>query len=360
MAEWDYTTFVVFNYLNVFDNLTCSDYANPDIAGLGVVLSFVISAFVATAASIAIAILDDDHSTDILPRRLRAWISMFAKPKSKKANQFWRTFLERLILTLADQQLVTGISLPISLYISMSSSLEDLSVVLSFRNAYSALVVYLMLLSSSTHIAMMIVLKHSIKRHRVITNVRITLIILFAGILLWTVCMSVDFTFLPFYIPLKQLLFRGLISLNTYDVLRRLIPGVIMAYVFWVCIINLIPFRKAFASKFRGKTLNKGWRGRLYSVASFCLFSTPFTVFIIQIVVAIISLVFCLGQKFSKAPPIESSDFISEYCGLNEGENNQWGFGQVTAMILLATPVLFSVETYFGQFATTLEFMKKL
>jgi hypothetical protein len=84
---------------------------------------------------------------------------------------------------------------------------------------------------------------------------------------------------------------------------------------------------------------------------SFFLFSTPFSVFILQILLTVVSLVFCLAQKFTKAPPLNKKDMdngIRAWCGLNEDKDSQWGFGQINAMILLATPLLFSIEAYFG------------
>jgi type III secretory pathway component EscU len=200
----------------------------------------------------------------------------------------------------------------------------------------------------------MIALKRYIKKHKVTAYIRMTLIVLFAITLLVTICLN-DYAFEPFYIPLQKILVDCFnINWGAYMVLKRLLTGIVMAYIFWICVINLIPFRESLAPKPRGIRRDRGWKRKLSSAGSFCLLSTPFTVFILQIVLAVISLVFCMAQKFASAPAPDENDLaagVRMWCGLNQREDNEWGFAQITAMLLLAIPIFYSLEVYFGKFA---------
>jgi hypothetical protein len=168
--------------------------------------------------------------------------------------------------------------------------------------------------------------------------------------------------FRPFYIILVNI--AGM-NRHAYSIFSSTTAAILLAYLFWVSIVNLTTPLKTWISSFvaqkcspirRIRWVDKicdTWYGRkLKAVCSFCLFSTPLIIFIIQIGFAVVSLVFALAQKFSVAPEPNEQDLgagVTSWCDLNSAADNRWSFGQSTAMLLLFIPVLYGIETYFGK-----------
>ncbi|KAH0551476.1 hypothetical protein GP486_007309 [Trichoglossum hirsutum] len=359
--------FFIYNY--IWGNVSCSDFANPDIAGLGVVFSFIISALAATVASISIAVLDSKIDSEdpsaFLPRRVKNWLSRGITGHAKARYRFWRTVLEELILTLADQQLVTGIALLISIYINIPMNEFSFPGGANFQDAYFTLVVYLSCLSSCTHIACIIMLRKYINSRKVITYVRLVLIIIFASLLSAAISVS-EHAFSPLYRPMYIILIENAgMSRCAYDISMATITAVVLMYIFWISIVNLIIPLRVWTSGFvsrkcsfimrmfpSNRICGTRYERILKAVCSFCLFSTPLTIFILQIVFAVVSLVFAMAQKFAVAPKPSEGDLqmgITSWCDLNNAADNQWSFGQSTAVLLLLIPILHAIQTYFDK-----------
>lgn len=350
-----------------------------------------ISAIISTAMSITAAILDGhtqpvasslDGQTELvaafLPKLVQKWLSEGLNKEQKEKRKFWRKVLGKLILALADQQLVTGIALLISAYIILPSNpfkIEGDST--DYQDAYFTLVVYLCCLSSSTHLACIITAKHSGDELPQVTKIRIVLIILFSILLSVSISLN-SYAFSPFFWFLATILNVLGASERTYRAFSYIVPIAIMLYLFWISIIQLADSLRGkithsihstvgdFLVKRRllhvisgilkmslGKTLHD--RLVLFIKGSFWffLFSKSWVVFVLQIVFAIISLYFALSQKFTIAPQPNEEALaagVSSWCSLNNSADNKWGFGQSVPMFLLLLPVLSTIEAYFGEF----------
>jgi hypothetical protein len=70
------------------------------------------------------------------------------------------------------------------------------------------------------------------------------------------------------------------------------------------------------------------------------LFLNPFVAFIVQILLAILSAILVLTQKF--AAPEDSKRF----CGLQDEQENVWGFGQTLSVVMLLLPAITALQTY--------------
>jgi hypothetical protein len=70
------------------------------------------------------------------------------------------------------------------------------------------------------------------------------------------------------------------------------------------------------------------------------LFLNPFVAFIVQILLAMLSAILVLTQKF--AAPEDAKRF----CGLQDEEENVWGFGQTLSVVMLLLPAITALQTY--------------
>jgi hypothetical protein len=150
----------------------------------------VLAALLTTTASIAAAVLDEIlmAETAFLPKKLNGLFSNDQSPERIRRCRFWRNVLDRLILALADQQLVTGFSLMLTGWIVYPQDLDS---------AHFTLIVYLSCLSSSSHLAAIVTLRKYFEDNQTLALFRITIISLFA--LLLSVSISLTSAFGPFY-----------------------------------------------------------------------------------------------------------------------------------------------------------------
>lgn len=72
----------------------------------------------------------------------------------------------------------------------------------------------------------------------------------------------------------------------------------------------------------------------------YVLFLNPLIAFTVQILLAILSAILILTQKFAQ-PSDQSSS-----CGLQDEGENVWGFGQTLSVAMLLLPVLSACHTY--------------
>lgn len=150
---------------------------NPDIAGIGVCISrsrcFTINAdrvkillaFFITACAVFILALVA-YAGGFLPTHfLRRIDRRIFRAKSKREHSPWRTVIENVMLTLSDQQLVTGFALLVAGYYEMMNN--DLPI------HYWQIVVYLAWLSSSVHIASLTLLRDVLSKNTKLRNLRV-------------------------------------------------------------------------------------------------------------------------------------------------------------------------------------------
>jgi hypothetical protein len=144
------------------------------------VLSFVLASIMSTSASIMAVVLDEAFASKghfSLRAPLKFVKERFVHTKWKK-DYAWRPFLDPLIISLGDQQLVTGYAVLLSGWIKVCQR------TLAVQGAHFALILYVGALSSSSHLAALISLRKYHKKHKIIARLRICLVIGFAVVLL--------------------------------------------------------------------------------------------------------------------------------------------------------------------------------
>lgn len=155
---------------------------NPDIAGIGVCLPIVdalraqsvtlltqlqiLMAFFATAGSIIVLALTA-YTGGFLPGHFLHRIDrrvVYANNRNEHSK--WRRVLEGVMLSLSDQQLVTGLAILVAGYYEMLSS--------SALSLYHwQIVVYLAWMSSSVHIASLTLLRDVLNQKPMLRNLRV-------------------------------------------------------------------------------------------------------------------------------------------------------------------------------------------
>jgi hypothetical protein len=342
-----------------------------------VVTSFIVAAVITTSSSIIAAVLDgiilDEKA--LLPHKFQKWLHEGLGKAAEERCLLWRKILDRLILAFADQQLVTGISLLVSGYIKGSSDMQGLWHYVN--GAHFSLIVYLSCLSSSSHLACVLTLRKYFQHHHFTSILRVAVIGGYA--LFLSVSIGISRTFEPFFMVIRVPLFHilGKLTLSKptqYDSKRRwialeLIPAIFLfLYLFWIAVVPLKEdwqgqiaqaIRDSIWPKCRQllglnpkgilrrlfrKILRATIRTRIKVVIKklfwYCLFPSPGTVFLLQVIFALVSVFFGLVQKFAKR---------SGYCNLSGAGENTWSFGQTLPMFLLLLPLLSAAETYFGK-----------
>ena len=321
------------------------------------VLSFVIAAVITTGASVTAAWLDACLLDEMafLPKVLQRRFNGGRDPSTLIHHRRWRTILDRLILSLADQQLVTGLALLVVGYIKQAGSLTG---------AHFSLIVYMCTLSTSSYLACIVTLRKHLARHPLAGYVRIALAACFAIALGYTMAISHSYGPLVFtqYMlsPLKDLYKGAIITLLTPFPLawiyRTAIPEVplrlkrssrrMKRFDVWLKIQKQSPrFQNLRSARVRLHfPLDQIPRKILVACARYLMFSSPCTSLILQIMLATAATGITLAQKFSR---LKSDD--PHLCTLSSASENTWGFGQIVPMLLLWLPFLSALELYTGK-----------
>ena len=220
---------------------------------------------------------------------------------------FWRVVLERLALSLADQQLITGIALLLSGFITERHALDGKQMLL---------IVYLSFLSSSSHLACVITLREYFNTHMEVAYIRICAIIFFANLLF--VAISIIFSEALARLALIFFAYSPVVVLLSFDPLKRDIRSIIQKWL-----------------------SEKNWdklQERMGNIIS--LSSGLSLVFLVQIGYFVATVCSTLVRRVSHRK--------GEQCNRRDDEVNQWGFGQTLPMFLLLLPLLSAVEAYYG------------
>lgn len=72
----------------------------------------------------------------------------------------------------------------------------------------------------------------------------------------------------------------------------------------------------------------------------YILFLNPLVAFIIQLILALLSTILVLSQKFSVPEEPE------KWCGLQDQGENEWGFGQTLSVVMLLLPAMSAAQAY--------------
>ena len=313
-----------------------------------------------TIASVAAAYLDEvlRAETRFLPKRLNAIISKNQDRVRIRRCRFWRIVIERLIIALADQQLITGFAILITGWITYHKDIFG---------AHFTLVIYLSSLSSSSHLAAIITLRKYFGANPALALLRIALITAFALVLAASI--AVSHAFRPFYSLLLILVYGSVndptlsksiaIILSTWPILWafwtgiwQIVPEIRDRFKVWVKRVWWPPVR-AIGSRvcrplrFVRYRLSAKASDRLTKCARntlhYIVFLSPGTVFVLQIFFAAISVAMALLQKFAPGDP----DY--DQCSMDSVDENKMGYGQILAFLMLTLPAIAAVEAYKGE-----------
>ncbi|KAK8246286.1 hypothetical protein HDK90DRAFT_7036 [Phyllosticta capitalensis] len=385
--------------------------ADADVAGIGVVVSFTAAAVLTTSLSICAALLDGlvDMDSAIPPKALHA-ISRRSLGRliTIERAKFGRQLLDRLMLALADQQLLTGIALLISGYIRARNprllNTEENSYIFLLWEPHFHLIIYLSCLASSSHLASVLTLKSYFASHSAVAQLRLVLIFIFAILLVASICFAFPFSLVyisrtlystsPIYlwVDIKYELCKifpetcpskaktAWILISFY-----LVSGLVILYPFWISICQISPkiresttesMSRLWKSKnklfpmYWIRCVSKSLRNRPGSSATArCLraipsriksalillaFGTTAMAFYMQLLFASISLTYTMAQKFALAPDKllnyldEEVDWsTTKVCSLNVDEANTWNFGQMLPLILLFQFILAGMGAFY-------------
>lgn len=304
-----------------------------------------------TAACLDAALLDDKA---FLPKRIQRWLNKGRDPSDMVLCKRWRSILDDLILSLADQQLVTGLALMVGGYVKLHAKMHS---------AHFWLIVYMCCLSSSSHIACIVTLRKYMEDHPVTSYLRICLVVIFAVMLVTSIIIagavgpSLLFfilifdlpVFFPFieqaltYVPIVWLFFTAVLEVAPF--LRQKIKSALRKHM-WPSLKRTFRVEVALDQMCKRLPSVVEWYLRKTLVACFwyLLLLTPCSIWILQVAFALLSATLTLAQKFAKpGSPREGM------CTLSSSDENAWGFGQLLPMFLLWLPLLSAFEAYVGE-----------
>ncbi|EMD86305.1 hypothetical protein COCC4DRAFT_59729 [Bipolaris maydis ATCC 48331] len=308
----------------------CGNGAEPDIAGISVVISFVIASFMTTFASILAMLLDQAFDTKgqfTVHAPLKFIRERFLEHEWKK-HYAWRPFLDPLIIGLGDQQLITGYAVLLSGWIKVSE------MAFKVQGAHFVLILYICALSSSSHLAALITLRKYFQRYRMIAKIRLILVICFAIFLMTSMMAAIALSptmrlslLVPFFLIIIGFSTALVCILYNPEGLEVESPLSSSESSFQALIRRRFVFRKLFPARFGIQLM-------------YYIFLNPAIAFVVQILLAILSAILVLTQKF--AAPEDPARF----CGLHDDEENTWGFGQTLSVTMLLLPTIAALQTY--------------
>jgi hypothetical protein len=320
-------------------------------------------AVLTTVASVYAACLDEALSakTAFFPKRLNALLSKNQDAAHLRRCAFWRKVLERLIIALADQQLITGFAILMTGWIVYRDHLDG---------AHFALVIYLSCLSSTSHLAAIITLRQYFYDNVVLMELRVLCVMSFAilfGFALFLSATTGPFTIIWYLIPeadrnkipasmqralsttpVYWLLYAGVYHINrpadSSAILKKLYDWIVLVPSQWIgrCVsrpLSFVPYR------FSAKSNARLRKYAVYARATirYLILLTPGSLFLLQILFASISVALVLAQKFSPGDP------DSHVCSLNSTDENKMGYGQILAFLLLGLPLIAAIEAINGK-----------
>ncbi|KAH3963338.1 hypothetical protein HBI25_197760 [Parastagonospora nodorum] len=338
---------VTFDSIALY-NGTCADGADPDIAGLGVVLSFVLASVMTTVASVLAMILDQafDSKGQFTPQApIRYFRERFLDTEWKR-DYAWRPFLDPLIIGLGDQQLITGYAVLLSGWIKVGQNAIEV------QGAHFVLILYICALSSSSHLAALITLRKYFRRYKLIARIRLILVILFAIFLLSSMIAAIA---MP-----PTIVNHGDGTREKRSRAQRLsfiVPLFLIFVGFSTALVCILydPKRKGTSARASNASLVRRVTDPKQSILPpldfkapahigirilYYLFLNPLIAFGVQILLAILSAILVLSQKF--ATPNDPRRF----CGLQDEGENVWGFGQTLSVVMLLLPAMSACQTY--------------
>ena len=246
--------------------------------------------------------------------------------------------------------------------------------------AQFSLVVFLCMSSSCSHLACILVLREYMEDHQSAGRLRIRLIIVFAAFLAVTVALASSVT--PYFMwivaePVSSAMDDKQLpdwALSLIVALCIAIPLLVVLAIFWLCTLQLMPRLKLrIQEKLRSILLSrlrrwfqliKIWHLGLVKALPerrrqpftnftkrcfwFLVLGNELAVFMLQILLALLSIVWIGLQRLSLPPDYYGSEIL---CSLHHiAPNSEWAsFGQLLPIILLLLPMLSAYGHYVGK-----------
>ncbi|KAH9881814.1 hypothetical protein J1614_000985 [Plenodomus biglobosus] len=297
-----------------------------------------------TTASIFAMILDQayDSKGQFTPSAPIKYIRERFLHTEWKKDYAWRPFLDPLIIGFGDQQLITGYAVLLSGWIKVAQNSFDV------QGAHFVLILYICALSSSSHPAALITLRKYFGKYRIIAKIRLTLVIMFAlflfGSMVAAICLP------PTHLEHSDGTTNGRGQAQRLSVLVPLTLILIGFSTALVCILHKPRGKPSLTGASTASSNSK--QGLVQRVAKpysrahlsfqlfYYLFMNTSIAFAVQIVLAMLSVILVLSQKF--AVPGDAKKF----CGLQDDGENVWGFGQTLSVVMLLLPAMSACHTY--------------
>lgn len=329
----------------------------------------------------------------VFPRRVNEWLFCKFDERGRSRSHFLRNVLSRVMITLGDQQVLTGIAILVSGYARAADldsdevrQLDHWHYRLIENHFY--LVIYLACLSSSSHLAAIVTSKAHLRENRVPAFLRLALIVIFACLLTVTICLAVPFgpptiVYLSLLQDIK--LQEGqcqrwkqsygtdcnVKSVKFLLALFYIAVAIAILYPYWIAIVNTF---EDWNDRLKGhikrlwrkdsKWLPMHWirisvhgleriipKGHRASTRQwfkdafwFLILGNTGRAFYLQLIFFAISMFYVLLQRIANKP--DKSD--PNTCDLSAG-GTKWGFGQILPLILLAVPFIAALVSFFGK-----------
>ncbi len=230
------------------------------------------------------------------------------------------------------------------------------------QGAHFVLILYFCALSSSSHLAALITLRKYFRKYKLIAKIRLILVVVFAACLFASMIAAISMPSIT--ISRKD---TGVKKRSRVQRLAFLVPMLFILVGFGTALVCILhnPDRKSLKSRTSdpsgpmAQTIRRVADPNLKKQRSFSppshmmeapahygirlmwfLLLNPFIAFTVQILLAALSTVLVLTQKFSKP------DKESTLCGLQNEGVNTWGFGQTLSVTMLLLPAMSACHTY--------------
>lgn len=250
-------------------------------------------------------------------------------------KQFWTAVLDRFILGLSDQQLVTGFSILIIGFVKI----EHLSIY------HFHLIICLAMFSCSAHLASVLSLRRYFQSRPMMAKLRFVVMIIFALALIVALLLAGG----PFFYsrvdprcPTICLIQGGYFSNGAAGhKLFGMLLCTLLTFSYWTALSHMLPhvtltkwmFTKPL--EFLERTL------QIYQFHERFMHRRPHIPDLVlsqgaQLGWWMISFALSVTQRFTGSNPVQGSE-------------NTWGFGQLLALFLITLPFLSAAEIYFGE-----------
>ncbi|KAL8676356.1 MAG: hypothetical protein Q9186_007115 [Xanthomendoza sp. 1 TL-2023] len=339
-------------------------HADPDIAGIGVIMAFIATSFVTIAithSSLLLGIIRgyEDNAIDV-------WIfSQVQKVRLLRANaertKFWQPVVEQLVLTLSDQQLIVGIAILVAGFVKHCS----ISVY------HFTIVSDLAWFSSNTHMTSLIVLQVYLTERPSLRDWRVGFMLLIFVMLMVAYVLEGHTKWFKSWNSYAQCLFDDLIGNIGGEPSRYMTANlVLLLYGYSTSIYRLYGF-EMLDTLLLDKPLKKmesiqaaieNWRRALAVGGDFKSFIAVLNLTASGAIILCVrkfysaiatflgsltfTLVFDVAWFAFGVYGIVSDRAISR--SDMDGDENEWGFGQVVPVLLLSSILLTFTDLYTG------------